>query len=145
MYKNSIIIQFCILREMWQFWWHFHLGCMEVFFVMTTVTCKVNNINVMINYFIAVSHFGTVKRTSVAQNVVHILIYQLHCCVQYPRLQSSWGQHGPIWSRQDPGGPHVGPMNLAIRDYVIINHVIMEPDPIHHSDWPWNTIWLCTT
>ena len=23
---------------------------------------------------------------------------------------------GPIWGRQDPGGPHVGPMNIAIRD-----------------------------
>ena len=23
---------------------------------------------------------------------------------------------GPIWGRQDPDGPHVGPMNLAIRD-----------------------------
>ena len=23
---------------------------------------------------------------------------------------------GPIWGRQDPGGPHVGPMNLAIRE-----------------------------
>ena len=23
---------------------------------------------------------------------------------------------GPTWGRQDPGGPHVGPMNLAIRD-----------------------------
>ena len=23
---------------------------------------------------------------------------------------------GPIWDRQDPGGPHVGPMNLAIWD-----------------------------
>ena len=22
---------------------------------------------------------------------------------------------GPIWGRQDPGGPHVGPMNHAIR------------------------------
>ena len=22
---------------------------------------------------------------------------------------------GPIWGRQDPGEPHVGPMNLAIR------------------------------
>ena len=21
---------------------------------------------------------------------------------------------GPIWGRQDPGGPHVGPINLAI-------------------------------
>ena len=23
---------------------------------------------------------------------------------------------GSIWGRQDPGGPHVGPMNLAIKD-----------------------------
>ena len=23
---------------------------------------------------------------------------------------------GPIWGRQDPGGPHVGPMNFAILD-----------------------------
>ena len=26
---------------------------------------------------------------------------------------------GPIWGRQDPGGPHVGPINFAIRDTVI--------------------------
>ena len=23
---------------------------------------------------------------------------------------------GPVWGRQDPGGPHVGPMNFAIWD-----------------------------
>ena len=34
-----------------------------------------------------------------------------------PWLQGSWGQHmGPIWGRQDPGGPNVGPMNFAIWD-----------------------------
>ena len=25
---------------------------------------------------------------------------------------------GPIWGRQDPGGPHVGPMNLVIWEYI---------------------------
>ena len=25
---------------------------------------------------------------------------------------------GPIWGRQDPDGPHVGPMNLAIWDVI---------------------------
>ena len=25
---------------------------------------------------------------------------------------------GPTWGRQDPGGPHVGPMNFAIRGYI---------------------------
>ena len=24
---------------------------------------------------------------------------------------------GPIWGRQDPGGPHVGPMNLAVWEH----------------------------
>ena len=27
-----------------------------------------------------------------------------------------WANMGPIWGRQDPGGPHVGPMNFAILD-----------------------------
>ena len=26
---------------------------------------------------------------------------------------------GPIWGRQDPGGPHVGPMSLAIWDMLL--------------------------
>ena len=25
---------------------------------------------------------------------------------------------GPIWGRQDPGGPHVGPMNFGIWDMI---------------------------
>ena len=25
---------------------------------------------------------------------------------------------GPTWGRQDPGGPHVGPMNFAIREFI---------------------------
>ena len=25
---------------------------------------------------------------------------------------------GPTWGRQDPGGPHVDPMNFAIRGYI---------------------------
>ena len=27
---------------------------------------------------------------------------------------------GPIWGRQGPGGPHVGPMNFAIWDHCIL-------------------------
>ena len=26
---------------------------------------------------------------------------------------------GPIWGRQDPGGPRVGPMNLAIWELIV--------------------------
>ena len=30
---------------------------------------------------------------------------------------------GPIWGRQDPGGPHVGPMNFAIWVYCTLNRI----------------------
>ena len=37
-----------------------------------------------------------------------------------PRYQDLWGQHGanmgPTWVLSAPDGPHVGPMNFAIRD-----------------------------
>ena len=36
------------------------------------------------------------------------------CCHQYPDSKVHGANMGPIWGRQDPGGPHVGPMNLAI-------------------------------
>ena len=40
---------------------------------------------------------------------------------------------GPFWGRQDPGGPHVGPMNFAIWAYsprVFVNtHVRMKGVP----------------
>ena len=32
----------------------------------------------------------------------------------YPDSKVRGANMGPIWGRQDPGGPHVGPMNLAI-------------------------------
>ena len=31
---------------------------------------------------------------------------------------------GPIWGRQDPGGPHVGPMNPAIWDALLVFHLM---------------------
>ena len=35
--------------------------------------------------------------------------------VNVPDSDKVHGTHmGPIWGRQDPGGPHVGPMNFAI-------------------------------
>ena len=33
----------------------------------------------------------------------------------YPDSQVHGAYMGPIWDRQDPGGLHIGPMNLAIR------------------------------
>ena len=35
---------------------------------------------------------------------------------EYPDSKVHGANMGPIWGRQDPGGPHVGPMNFAIWD-----------------------------
>ena len=32
----------------------------------------------------------------------------------FPDSKVHWANMGPTWGRQDPGGPHVGPMNFAI-------------------------------
>ena len=36
--------------------------------------------------------------------------------VATPDSKAHWANMGPIWGRQDPGGPHVGPMNFALSD-----------------------------
>ena len=51
---------------------------------------------------------------------------------------------GPIWGLQDPGGPHVGPMNLAIWvDFVRTTNVIKLSLPcvlaVHPQIDPLNT------
>ena len=42
------------------------------------------------------------------QFITHI---QNHGC---PDSKLHGANMGPIWGRQDPGGPHVGPINIAI-------------------------------
>ena len=39
---------------------------------------------------------------------------------------------GPFWGRQDPGGPHVGPMNFVI--WVIVNSTPVER-PRKNLEW----------
>ena len=38
--------------------------------------------------------------------------------IAYPDSKVHGANMGPIWGRQDPGGPHVGPMNFAIWVYI---------------------------
>ena len=42
---------------------------------------------------------------------------------------------GPIWGRQDPGGPHVGTMNLAIRAGVRYPQQVTLTDRGYQSQW----------
>ena len=52
---------------------------------------------------------------------VTLLIINLYCTFiestevnAYPDSKVHGANMGPNWGRQDPGGPHVGPMNLAL-------------------------------
>ena len=45
--------------------------------------------------------------------MVHYLGSLTYVCL-YPDSKVHESTMGPIWDRQDPGGPHVGPMNFAI-------------------------------
>ena len=40
----------------------------------------------------------------------------MHAEKGIPDIKVHGENMGPIWGRQDPGGPHVGPMNFAIWD-----------------------------
>ena len=46
--------------------------------------------------------------------IFHTAHYIIHVKYIYPDSKVHGANMGPIWSRQDPGGPHGGPMNIAI-------------------------------
>ena len=48
----------------------------------------------------------------VQRNIIALII------VVFPDSKVHGASMGPIWDRQDPGGPHVGPMNFAIWDWL---------------------------
>ena len=49
---------------------------------------------------------------------------------------------GPIWGRQDPGGPNVGPMNLAIwNDMDSGLRPLILKDIIENSTWTYLLLW----
>ena len=43
----------------------------------------------------------------------------------YPDSKVHGTNKGPIWGRQDPGGPHVGPMNFTIWVYIQIQVLLL--------------------
>ena len=48
-------------------------------------------------------------------SVVHYLNHRWNCGMcDHPDSKIHGANMGPIWGRQDPGGPHVGLLNFAI-------------------------------
>ena len=42
--------------------------------------------------------------------------------ISYPDSKVQGTNMGPIWGRQDPGGPHDGPMNFANWVDFVVHH-----------------------
>ena len=53
---------------------------------------------------------------------VHVMVSWYVLKLLYPDRKVHGPNMGPIWGQQDPGGPHVGPMNLAFWVALQIQH-----------------------
>ena len=60
------------------------------------------------------NHDNTVTRLVCLYVTVNLSCADIN--VNIPDSKVHGDNMGPIWGRQDPGGPHVGPMNFAIWD-----------------------------
>ena len=49
----------------------------------------------------------------------------------YPGSKVHWANIGPIWGRQDPGGPHVGPMNFDFMAHWQVLCCTLSMWPLH--------------
>ena len=58
--------------------------------------------------------------------------FEVFCAGYIPDSKVHWANMGPIWGRQDPGGPHVGPMNIAIWDSLWLYINTLRPELTAH-------------
>ena len=77
------------------------------------MNCMYNDNRLGINPRVIVSNMDdpiSIDYTSVSERLLHNLSNI------YPDSKIHWANMNmvPIWGRQDPGGPHVDPMNFAI-------------------------------
>ena len=81
--------------------------------------------------------------TSIVKTLVENLLYSF--ISTFPDSKVHGANMGPIWGRQDPGGPHVGPINFAIWElyYLCMNDlkqmisIIYWFSNIYHVDIIW--------
>ena len=52
-------------------------------------------------------------------------LFSTNFLIHYPDSKVHGANMGPIWGQQDPGGPHVGPVNFPIP---VANYMLCSPD-----------------
>ena len=79
-------------------------------------------------YALSCLHIWTEGQVAASTDSILILCFWgpcgfIACPKAHPDSKVHWAHMGPTWGRQDPGGPHVGPMNLAIWAYTFLCHI----------------------
>ena len=74
---------------------------------------------------------GKIDHTKLTEHKLYVM---LHMILENPDSKVHGANMGPIWGRQDPGGPHVGPMNFAIWDVLCICCIHGKCFPFY---WPY--------
>ena len=59
-------------------------------------------------------------------SITNALELHLSCTKTIPDSKVHGANMGPTWVLSAPDGPHVGPMNLAIRDWYVFKPVILD-------------------
>ena len=86
-------------------------------------------------------HYESMFSTNVAWEPMILFLY--------PESKAHAANMGPIWGRQDPGGPHVGPMIIAIWVYtnwpILISKLFYELLLIMYISYVNNTLFSFIT
>ena len=81
---------------------------------LSSILTKAYSIFIAMSFFWWIGCWWWVMSSSILVNK-SMSCSNLHVsCNDYPDSKVHGANMGPIWGRQDPGGPHVGPMNFAI-------------------------------
>ena len=109
----EFLIAYCNVMS----WWVIQ-GLLLLLLLSITRTCLSNYVyNFLVNAI--ANPFPNFNGGFVNYRWRYIMAQWLHDLQPIPDSKVHGANMGPIWGRQDPGGPHVGPMNLAIRDNVV--------------------------
>ena len=94
--------------------WGISLDCQLKYLFFRTLHCRSQCLRLCF-FVIFISWYGNIITQSVC---ICSGVYSAHCIkdsiVAIPGSKVHGASMGPIWGRQAPGGPHVGPMNFAI-------------------------------
>ena len=72
----------------------------------------------------------------------NLLTFHICCLIFNPDSKVHGTNMGPIWGRQDPGGPDVGPMNFAIWEIMQVVKTRVKKEMWHYAQRRYSSDYL---